>query len=136
MPGPLVEHVRDVDPGRLIPLDVGWESVTSLETTVVRREDGGGLDHVPIDSTGDGPDNNLADNLCDDGSGRCTLRAAIQQAKAIPGGDTIKFGIGASGSSQTVIARLSTWPTRWDDRLFALAEATDAAILSTLSSRA
>jgi len=34
--------------------------------------------------------------------------------------------------SQTVIARMSTWPTRWDDRLFALAEATNIALLEHL----
>jgi len=35
--------------------------------------------------------------------------------------------------SSTVIARMSTWPTRWDDRLFALAEATNLALLEHLS---
>jgi CubicO group peptidase (beta-lactamase class C family) len=35
--------------------------------------------------------------------------------------------------SNTVIARMSTWPTRWDDRLFALAEATNRALLEHLS---
>jgi hypothetical protein len=32
-----------------------------------------------------------------------------------------------------VIARMSTWLTRWDDRLFALAEATNLALLGHLS---
>jgi CubicO group peptidase (beta-lactamase class C family) len=35
--------------------------------------------------------------------------------------------------SQTVIARLSTWPTRWDDRLFAFADAANVAMLAHLS---
>lgn len=34
--------------------------------------------------------------------------------------------------SRTVIARLSTWPTRWDDRLSALADATTRALLERL----
>jgi CubicO group peptidase (beta-lactamase class C family) len=35
--------------------------------------------------------------------------------------------------SNTVIARLSTWPTRWDSRLFALADAANVAVLAHLS---
>jgi CubicO group peptidase (beta-lactamase class C family) len=34
--------------------------------------------------------------------------------------------------SQTVVARFSTWPTRWDDDLLALGEAINRAIVSTL----
>lgn len=36
-----------------------------------------------VDSTGDGGDSNTADGVCDDGSGNCTLRAAIELANAI-----------------------------------------------------
>ncbi|HEU4595748.1 MAG TPA: Calx-beta domain-containing protein [Pyrinomonadaceae bacterium] len=46
-----------------------------------------------VNSTGDGADSNTADNLCDDGSGNCTLRAAIQQANATSGADTIGFSV-------------------------------------------
>jgi CSLREA domain-containing protein len=42
-----------------------------------------------VTSTGDGADSNTADNVCDDGTGKCTLRAAIQQSNAAPGADTI-----------------------------------------------
>ena len=35
--------------------------------------------------------------------------------------------------SNTVIARLATWPTRWDERLLGLAEATNLAVLEHLS---
>src|SRR5207253_10170338 len=44
--------------------------------------------------TGDGADSNLNDNVCDDGAARCTLRAAIEQANATSGADTITFNIG------------------------------------------
>ncbi len=54
-----------------------------------------------VNSTGDGGDSNLADNLCNDGSGNCTLRAAIQQANSTAGTDTIQFSI-ASGA-QTIL---------------------------------
>jgi CSLREA domain-containing protein len=48
-----------------------------------------------VNSTGDGADSNTADGVCDDGSGNCTLRAAIQQANATPGTDTVNFQIGS-----------------------------------------
>ncbi|NIR34973.1 MAG: hypothetical protein GWN07_02665, partial [Actinobacteria bacterium] len=38
-----------------------------------------------VDSTADGGDADTADGLCDDGSGACTLRAAIEQANASAG---------------------------------------------------
>ncbi len=46
-----------------------------------------------VNSLSDGADSNTADNLCADGSGNCTLRAAIQQANATPGADTIAFSV-------------------------------------------
>ena len=48
-----------------------------------------------VNSTGDGADSNLADGICSDGSGSCTLRAAIEQANAVAGLDTINFNIGS-----------------------------------------
>src|SRR5437762_1056803 len=47
-----------------------------------------------VNSVGDSSDNNLADGVCSDGSGNCTLRAAIEQANATAGTDTINFSIG------------------------------------------
>lgn len=48
-----------------------------------------------VDSTADDSDANLADNVCDTGSGVCTLRAAIEQANATAGDDTISFNLPA-----------------------------------------
>jgi hypothetical protein len=45
-----------------------------------------------VTSTGDG-DNVGAGGICDDGTGNCTLRAAIQAANASPGDDSIRFNI-------------------------------------------
>jgi CSLREA domain-containing protein len=42
-----------------------------------------------VNSSGDTPDSNTGDGVCNDGSNRCTLRAAIQQANATAGGSTI-----------------------------------------------
>lgn len=47
-----------------------------------------------VTSTGDTGDSNTADGVCNDGSGGCTLRAAIQQANAAAGADAIHFSIG------------------------------------------
>jgi CSLREA domain-containing protein len=42
-----------------------------------------------IDVTRDGADANPGDGVCDDGTGNCTLRAAIQEANLRPGDDQI-----------------------------------------------
>ncbi|HEX6185118.1 MAG TPA: Calx-beta domain-containing protein [Pyrinomonadaceae bacterium] len=54
-----------------------------------------------VNSVLDTPDANTSDGLCNDGAGRCTLRAAIQQANATAGADTINFHI-ATGV-QTIV---------------------------------
>lgn len=41
----------------------------------------------------DTPDATPGDGICDDGSGNCTLRAAIQESNALAGSDTIAFNI-------------------------------------------
>jgi CSLREA domain-containing protein len=46
-----------------------------------------------VNSTGDGADNNVNDGVCNDGAGNCTLRAAIQQANASAGTNTINFSV-------------------------------------------
>ncbi len=45
-----------------------------------------------VNSTADTADDNTADGICADASGNCTLRAAIQQANAFAGLDTIVLG--------------------------------------------
>jgi Calx-beta domain/Domain of unknown function (DUF4214) len=47
-----------------------------------------------VNSVSDGADSNTADGVCNDGSGNCTLRAALEQANATAGTDTINFSIG------------------------------------------
>ncbi|MDQ5838952.1 MAG: CSLREA domain-containing protein, partial [Acidobacteriota bacterium] len=46
-----------------------------------------------VNSTGDGADSNPNDGVCNDGAGNCTLRAAIQQANATVGAETINFSV-------------------------------------------
>jgi len=50
-----------------------------------------------VNSTGDGSDNNAGDGVCDDGSGNCTLRAALEEANATVGIDNIHFDIPGAG---------------------------------------
>jgi CSLREA domain-containing protein len=63
-------------------------------------------DAIPVDSTGDAPDSNLGDGVCDDGTGACTLRAAIQQANQTLGADTITFQIGTGVQTITPLSAL------------------------------
>ncbi|MCP3958924.1 MAG: DUF11 domain-containing protein, partial [bacterium] len=56
---------------------------------------------LTVDSTGDGGDSNTGDGICNDGSGNCTLRAAIEQANAAGGADLIEFAIGTG--NQTIM---------------------------------
>ncbi len=62
-------------------------------------------DSFVVNSTGDDGDSDLEDGLCDDGTGSCTLRAAIEQSNTIPGrgvlllslGETIRASNGLNG---------------------------------------
>ncbi len=47
-----------------------------------------------VDSTTDASDANAGDGMCDDGSGNCTLRAAIEEANALAGADNIDLPAG------------------------------------------
>jgi CSLREA domain-containing protein len=50
-----------------------------------------------VTSTGDAGDTNEGDGACNAGGGQCTLRAAIEEANAWQGHDTIEFDIAGSG---------------------------------------
>jgi CSLREA domain-containing protein len=47
-----------------------------------------------VNSTGDDPDIAPGDGSCKTAGGVCTLRAAIEEANAFPGADTIEFALG------------------------------------------
>lgn len=46
-----------------------------------------------VNTVGDGTDMIPGDGFCDDGGGGCSLRAAIEEANAMPGANTIDFNI-------------------------------------------
>jgi uncharacterized repeat protein (TIGR01451 family)/CSLREA domain-containing protein len=57
-----------------------------------------------VDSTADAVDSNPGDGVCDDGTGHCTLRAAIDEANNLPSDDSIqldaqRYTITQSGSN-------------------------------------
>jgi parallel beta-helix repeat protein len=56
-----------------------------------------------VNSNGDAPDSNLADNACSTSGLVCTLRAAIQQANATAGTDTIAFSIAGTISPASAL---------------------------------
>lgn len=60
-----------------------------------------------VNSLGDGGDSNLADSICDDGSGSCTLRAAIEQAQNDPGSDTITITATGVANYATALPTIS-----------------------------
>jgi len=76
--------------GTATPTNTPTPTSTSLGGTLV------------VNSTGDDADSNTGDVICDDGTGACTLRAAIQQANASPGADIINFGIGFGAQTISV----------------------------------
>ena len=55
---------------------------------------GAALATLSVNSTGDPSDANAGNGICADSTGACTLRAAIQEANALAGADTITFSIG------------------------------------------
>src|SRR5882724_11864086 len=63
-----------------------------------------------VNSTGDGADSNLFDGVCNDGTGACTLRAAIQQANADAGAELITFAPTLTSGGPATIALLSVLP--------------------------
>jgi hypothetical protein len=48
---------------------------------------------LTVDSRGDDPDSRIGDGVCATAAGRCTLRAAIQEANAISGPNLIAFAL-------------------------------------------
>lgn len=47
-----------------------------------------------VTAVADAGDSSPGDGVCDDGAGQCTLRAAIEEANALPGADTITLTAG------------------------------------------
>ena len=57
----------------------------------------GGVPTFTVNSAGDTSDASPGNGICADSGGNCTLRAAIQEANASAGADTINFAIAGAG---------------------------------------
>jgi CSLREA domain-containing protein len=85
---------------RVLPMRLGPSALPDL---VIPSRDAGDVSVVPaavastfvVDTTGDGVDAVPGDGLCADAGGQCSLRAAIQEANAFSGADTITFNLGS-----------------------------------------
>jgi CSLREA domain-containing protein len=80
-------------------LDVTRTEATAEATAEAALEDNvQGAKTFVVNSTGDGVDMNTADGICQTSTpNECTLRAAIMQANANAGADTINFNIPSDG---------------------------------------
>ena len=61
-----------------------------------------------VTTPSNGGDSHVGDGVCDTGAGGCSLRAAIQEANALPGLDTITFAIGSGIQTINVTSELPT----------------------------
>lgn len=61
-----------------------------------------------VNSTADSSDASPGDGVCDAGGGVCTLRAAIEEANALAGADTIQFAVGSGPQTITINTPLPT----------------------------
>ena len=71
---------------------------------------------LTVNSIADGGDSLPGDGVCDDGTGACTLRAAIEEANSTTGADTVAFDIPPGGVVHT-IQPLTGLPTVTDTLL-------------------
>ena len=86
-------------------LTIVW-AVLALLTLLVSRADAATF---VVNNTGDAADAAQGNGVCATAGAVCTLRAAIQEANALAGADTITFNIGAGGLQ--TIAPATTLPT-------------------------
>nr|MBA2735792.1 hypothetical protein [Pyrinomonadaceae bacterium] len=87
-------------------------AVSLLMTVTLFSQETTNLIYSPAASfvvTGNGDSNDLTtfDNLCLDAAGGCTLRAAIQQANALAGNDTITFALNTPTTINLRLGELS-----------------------------
>jgi CSLREA domain-containing protein len=76
-------------------------ALMSLPSTIVHflnllRPTANAATNFIVNSTGDNGDSNLGDGVCNDGTGACTLRAAISEANADASADVITFNLPAN----------------------------------------
>lgn len=87
----IVFRVLDLVPGERVTLEYLYTPTpTSPPMTTPST-----APNITVTSNLDATDANPGDGICDDGAGGCTLRAAVMEANAFPGRDTITLPTGA-----------------------------------------
>ena len=71
----------------LVPFMIGLVMISTHAGSVLAAT-------FAVNSTADAVDATPGDGFCDDGTGNCTLRAAIMEANALAGDDTINLPAG------------------------------------------
>ncbi len=66
-----------------------------------------------VNSNADKTDANPGDGLCDTGEGECTLRAAVQEANALEGSDSISIPEGTYTLSIPGAGKIPLQPVMW-----------------------
>lgn len=77
------------------PTDTATETPTVTDTPTASPSTTPTPSTFTVDSTGDGGDISPGDGVCDDGTGHCTLRAAIEEVNAL-GTGTVHWNIDSS----------------------------------------
>jgi CSLREA domain-containing protein len=112
-PGQKISSTATDENGRTSEFSCIAGECNQPEIIEARKEGGQCLTSIVVNSTGDEPDENTADGVCDiDTSNtglQCTLRAAIEQANASSGFDIILFDI--PGTGVHTISPLTLLPT-------------------------
>jgi CSLREA domain-containing protein len=109
------------------PVEVGYfntggyaQRIHAVDGILYVADGGGGFYKLQTDfkqrvftvtSTGDAMDAIPGDGICDDGTGDCTLRAAINEANATPGYNEIAFNIEGEGPHAFVPSQALPWIT-------------------------
>lgn len=82
----------------LIPMECGVVAAAVMAalafSSALVAADGDFSDGITVDSTVDAVDSSVGDGICSDSAGGCTLRAAVQEANATTGPQTIFLGAG------------------------------------------
>lgn len=107
-----VESARAVEerPVTAVTLRLGRDArpdlVTVAEDGALEATLSGVASLFVVDSTGDAPDLLPGNGTCATASGTCTLRAAIEEANALPGPDAIQFALGPGVPTITPLSPL------------------------------
>jgi CSLREA domain-containing protein len=91
--------ISDSEPAAVLPMRLNGNALSSLVVLNRGRSSPAIVFTTTatftVNSTGDASDATPGDGVCDDGGGNCTLRAAIQEANANPGQDTVNVSVGS-----------------------------------------